>query len=265
VSSLRSPTGSALFWGGHFSSRLDGNHFEVARVMSEREVADALASPNLLAEGLGRRAAAANLTAYKPSPAALLLLGDIAALIPQARPVDQGFVPPPRILAALPGGQLYFDSELQLDTDGAPELTGNATHESETSLQYNNRTSINANRVPYFVLPLPTTWPRRFGVGLGDFAAVIFRRSDRVRRVCGFWAEDQPGRRIGRAVPAPGRRAGAPDGSVQDVGMGPGVITIVFPKSGAAADRRSQNAMLAALASRGPSLFQALGGVMPVA
>jgi hypothetical protein len=44
--------------------------------------------------------------------------------------------------------------------------------------------------------------------------------------------------------------------------MGPGVITIVFPKSGAPADIENEDALLSALNSRGPNLFQELGGVL---
>ncbi|HEY1259327.1 MAG TPA: M15 family metallopeptidase [Stellaceae bacterium] len=36
-----------FFWGGHFHSRLDGNHFEVARIMTETEVDEVLASPDI--------------------------------------------------------------------------------------------------------------------------------------------------------------------------------------------------------------------------
>jgi D-alanyl-D-alanine carboxypeptidase len=35
-----------FFWGGHFHNRLDGNHFEVAQVMSPTEVAGLLSSPD---------------------------------------------------------------------------------------------------------------------------------------------------------------------------------------------------------------------------
>jgi hypothetical protein len=54
-----------------------------------------------------------------------------------------------------------------------------------------------------------------------------------------------------------------PDGTVRDIGMGPGVITIVFPGSGAPADIESEATLLAAIAARGPDLFQNLGGVPP--
>ena len=37
-----------FFWGGHFHNRLDGNHFEVARVMTDTEVADKLGSPDFV-------------------------------------------------------------------------------------------------------------------------------------------------------------------------------------------------------------------------
>ena len=111
---------------------------------------------------------------YTPAPAALPLLGANTGLVARGKPVEQSFRRQPKISAVLPGGQLYFDSELQLDTDGAPELSGDATHQSDTSLHYRDGKPINANRVPYFVLPLPTSWPKQFGISLGDIAAVIF-------------------------------------------------------------------------------------------
>jgi hypothetical protein len=254
-----------FFWGGHFTGRLDGNHFEVAQVMTENEVADRLGSPNFAAEGLAERALSPDLATYKPNPAALPLLGDIATLIPQAKRVDQGFVPPPKILAVLPGGQLLFDSGLQLDTDGAPELAGDATHQSDTSLHYNNGQPINANRVPYFVLPLPTSWPNQFSVRLGDLAAVIFRG----RIGFAVFADFGPKTKLGEGSVELFRRLGEervrPNGTVRDIGMGPGVITIVFPGSGTPADRENEGSLLAAITSRAPSLFQNLGGVLPTA
>ena len=35
--------------------------------------------------------------------------------------------------------------------------------------------SLDANRMPYFVLPLPKSWPPQFGISLGDYAAVLFK------------------------------------------------------------------------------------------
>jgi hypothetical protein len=56
-----------------------------------------------------------------------------------------------------------------------------------------------------------------------------------------------------------------PNGTVRDVGMGPGIITIVFPKSSAPGDTQKEGVLLAAINLRGPSLFQKLGGVLPTA
>lgn len=254
-----------FFWGGHYTGRLDGNHFEVARIMTEREVADTLGSPDSAVAGPMARASAPSLATYQPDPAALPLLGGIAATIPQARRIEQGFLPPPRFLAVLPGGKLLFDSELQLDTDGAPGLSGDPTQQAHTSLHYNNGQPINANRVPYFVLPLPTSWPRQFSIGLGDFAAVIFGG----RISFAVFADFGPKTKLGEGSLELFRQLGEErlraNGTVRDVGMGPGIITIVLPNSGAPGDLENEAALLAAINGRGPRLFQQLGGVLPTA
>jgi Fungal chitosanase of glycosyl hydrolase group 75 len=204
----------------------------------------------------------ANSAIYRPGPSSLPVLGTITSLIPSATVIEQSFQRQPKILALLPGGQLFFDSELQLDTDGAPELTGDPTQQSDTSLHYRDGKPINANRVPYFVLPLPTSWPKQFGIGLRDLAAVIFGG----RVTFAVFADFGPKTLLGEGSVELFRQLGEervrPDGRVRDVGMGPGVITIVFPKSGAPADIENEDALLSALNSRGPNLFQELGGVL---
>jgi peptidoglycan hydrolase-like protein with peptidoglycan-binding domain len=209
-------------------------------------------------------AQAGSFAAYRPDRRCLPLLGDVPTLIPQGRPVEQEFVRQPKILAVLPGGQLYFDSELQLDTDGAPELSGDATQESGTSLRYRDRQPINANRVPYFVLPQPTSWPEQFGIGLGDLAAVIFRG----RIAFAVFADFGPKTKLGEGSVQLFRQLGEErvrNERVRDFGMDPGVITIVFPKSADRADLASENTLLTAINTRGPQLFQALGGTVPTA
>jgi hypothetical protein len=202
---------------------------------------------------------------YRPPAAALPLLGGIADLIPGARRIQQGFVVPPKILAVLPGGQLFFDSELQLDSDGAPELSGDATQQAETSLRYRGGKSINANRVPFYVLPLPTSWSKQFDIDLGDLAAVIFGG----RIAYAVFADLGPKTKLGEGSVELFRRLGQervrPNGSLWDVGMGPGIITIVFPRSAVPGDLENEATLLAALQSRGPSLFTALGGTPPAA
>jgi hypothetical protein len=204
-----------------------------------------------------------NPSAYEPDPAAVPVLGDIVRLVRQARAVNQVFTLPPKLLAVLPTGQLFLDSELQLDTDGAPELSGDPTQQSDTSLHTHDRRPINANRVPYFVLPGPKEWPRQFGIGLGDLAAVIF--GDRL--AFAVFADSGPPSKIGEGSIELFRRLGQervrPNGTVRDIGMGPGVITIVFPGSSMPADLENESVLLAAIAARGPGLFQNLGGMIP--
>jgi hypothetical protein len=202
---------------------------------------------------------------YAPSPAALPLLDPIAGLVARGKIVEQSFRHPPKILTVLPGGQLHFDSELQLDTDGAPELSGDATQQSDTSLRYRDGKSINANRVPYFVLPLPTSWPKQFGIGLGDLAALIFGRRLAFAVFADFGPKDLLGEGSVELFRELGEERVRSDGRVRDIGMGPGVITIVFPKSGAPPDRDSEAALVAAVKSRGLSLLRSLGGVPPTA
>jgi hypothetical protein len=119
--------------------------------------------------------------------------------------------------------------------------------------------------VPYFVLPLPTSWPNQFSIGLGDLAAVIFGG----RISFAVFADFGPKTKLGEGSLELFRQLGEerirPNGTVHDVGMGPGIITIVFPKSGAPADMENEGALLAAINTRGPSLFQRLGGVLPAA
>src|SRR5271167_405673 len=97
--------------------------------------------------------------AYNPPAASLNRLGAIVQKIAQATPIQKQFVKPPKILAKLAGGEIYFDSALELDTDGwlDGKGKGDSSWQSQTSLRYTNNVSINANAVPYFLLPLPNS------------------------------------------------------------------------------------------------------------
>ena len=161
------------------------------------------------------------------------MLGRIIGSLAAAHRITQTFVSALRYLAVLPGGELYLDSDLELDTDGWPggAQTGEETWNADTSLHTQDRQPIDANSVPYIVLPLPTGWSQQFGVSMGDYAAVIFRD-----RLCfAVFADLGPKNRIGEGSLALLRALGAerlrPDGTVINAGMGPGVITIVFPGS----------------------------------
>src|SRR5690242_5792757 len=96
------------------------------------------------------------IVSYQPDPDALPLLGQIPAKLATATPLPtQQFQRKPKFLARLQTGQIYMDSELQLDTDGWPGgANGDGTHQDGTSWNYaDGQTPINANEVAYYVLP----------------------------------------------------------------------------------------------------------------
>jgi Fungal chitosanase of glycosyl hydrolase group 75 len=199
---------------------------------------------------------------YNPPSASLNRLGTIVQKIPQASPIKKQWVKPPRILAKLPGGEIYFDSALELDTDGWPEGKGKGdpSWQPRTSLRYASKGSINANTVPYFVLPQPSSWFKSRGCALGDYAAVIFKDL----LAFAVFADLGPTKKIGEGSIELLRRLGQerikPNGKVRNAGMGPRVITIVFPGSGRATHRKNEATLLAAITEGTRPLFQALGG-----
>jgi hypothetical protein len=217
---------------------------------------------NLDAAAAQLGSAGSALTMYRPDPASITHLGAIANQLQQASVISRAFRHPPKLLARLPTGELYFDSNLELDTDGWPlgGTYGDPYWQPDTSLRYADHGSINANGVPYFVLPLPTSWATQFGIALGDYAAVIYKQY----LAFAVFADWGPKNKLGEGSIELLRRLGQerikPNGRVTNSGMGPGVITIVFPGSGAAADRDDQATLLAAIGQKGSALFKALQG-----
>src|SRR5215204_2014435 len=205
----------------------------------------------------------------KPAPVSLPLLGTIMDQLSNAQPISKIFSTPPQILCKLPGGQVYFDSKLELDTDGWPDgkkpngtFNGDPSWQPDTSLNYANGKSINANTVPYFVLPKPKPWSETHGVLPGDYAAIIFK--DLI--AFAVFADRGPADKIGEGSIELLRRLGEEriksDGSVRNLGMGSRIITIVFPGSGRKTDRTNESSLLPKIDERGRALFTALGGVV---
>jgi hypothetical protein len=198
---------------------------------------------------------------YDPPAASLGRLGTITQKVAQSTPITKDFVKPPKILAQLPGGEIYFDSALELDTDGWPDGPGgDPSWQPDTSLRYQNNGSLNSNAVPYFVLPGPKTWYANRGVALGDYAAVIFEDLF----AFAVFGDVGPMKKIGEGSIELLRRLGEerikPNGKVKNAGMGPRVITIVFPGSGKAAHRTNQATLLPAIGQTVRPLFKDLGG-----
>lgn len=203
---------------------------------------------------------------YLPDRRNIPLLGGIVQLLTRSRPVPGTFRVPPGMVAVLPGGQLYFDTALELDTDGWPGGVdnGDGTHLEHTSLRYGNGGSVDANAVPYFVLPLPSSWAHQFGISLGDCAAVLFRG----RLAFATFADQGHADKLGEGSLALLRELGEErlraDGSIIDAGTAKGAVTIVFPGSGLKGRPADERALLSRIRST-KRLFDALAASEPAA
>ena len=83
--------------------------------------------------------------AYAPPNASLGRLGTIVNLIDQATPINKEITKPPKIFVTLPGGQIFFDTGLELDTDGWPDgPDGDPSWQRNTSLRYADNSPINS-------------------------------------------------------------------------------------------------------------------------
>ena len=58
---------------------------------------------------------------YQPPTTSLNRLGTIVDKIALATPIGKDITKSPKIFATLPGGQIFFDTDLELDTDGGPD------------------------------------------------------------------------------------------------------------------------------------------------
>ena len=204
------------------------------------------------------------MTTYSPDRRNVKPLGGIISLLAKSRPVPGVFKGPPSIVAVLPGGQLYFDTALELDTDGWPggADNGDGTHLEHTSLRYQDGGSVDANAVPYFVLPLPASWAHQFGISLGDCAAVLFRGNLTFATFADQGHADKLGEGSLALLRALGEERLRPDGSIIDAGTAKGVVTIVFPGSGLKGKLANESALLTRIAAT-KRLFDALAAPNP--
>lgn len=198
---------------------------------------------------------------YQPPTTSLNRLGTIVDKIALATPIGKDITKPPKIFAALPGGQIFFDTDLELDTDGWPDgPDGDPSWQRNTSLRYADNSSINSNEVPYFVLPGPKPWYASRGVSLGDYAAIIFKD----KLAFAVFADIGPKKKLGEGSLELMRRLGQermkPNNTVKNAGMGPRVLTIVFPGSGASAHRSRQAKLLTSIEQTAKPIFKNLGG-----
>lgn len=120
---------------------------------------------------------------------------------------DVGSSDPNNVKAILqfPNGTIFFDAKMAIDADGSPRAPQiDPTGLLETSLRYatagHKGDSLNAEKVPYFVLPLPDkhgndNFPATFGIKSGDLGLIVHKGGK-----CGvIFADLGPHRRIGEA------------------------------------------------------------------
>jgi hypothetical protein len=154
----------------------------------------------------------------------------------------------------LPGGQLYFEGPLELDTDGSRFHKQDPTGQGDTSLHDAKDRPVDANRAPYFVLPCHG-FCDKFGIKLGDIAAVVYK--DRIEFA--VFADCGPAHKLGEGSMALHRALGHETvigRKLHNDGIDSGVITIVFPGSGKQDDPQTPGR----IRQVGRFLFSSIGG-----
>jgi hypothetical protein len=159
-------------------------------------------------------------------------------------------------MCRFPSGQLYFESKLDLDTDGSVYHKQDGTGQGETSARYSDKSSLDADLVNYFVLP--KHFYQHHGIRIGDIGVVIYG----IRKVYACFGDVGPANKLGEASIALHRELGhetivgrdtASGGRLINAGISSGVITIVFPGSGNGLGRKNSES-----AAIGDPLFQKL-------
>ena len=161
-----------------------------------------------------------------------------------------------KFMCKFPSGQLYFDSKLDLDTDGSVYSAQDASGQMTTSAKDAKRNSLDADLINYFVLP--GGFYASHGIRIGDIGVVIYG----IRKVYACFGDVGPSHKLGEGSISLHRDLGhetitgrfiARGGRLINAGISSGVITIVFPGSGNGLGRT--NAESAAI---GEPLFQRL-------
>lgn len=194
------------------------------------------------------------MNSYHLPPASLELLDGIVDALERATRINHSFTKGGEAVFELEGGQIYYDSLLDLDTDGSRFAAQDATGQSDTSLHQPDGKPVDSDAVPFFVLP--GGFEQQFGIRLGDVAAVIFR--DKVEFA--VFADRGPRRKLGEGSIALHRSLGHEtirNGRLHDEAIDEDVITIVFPGSGDGTPQTPDQ-----IRRIGKTLFTALGGTL---
>jgi hypothetical protein len=170
-------------------------------------------------------------TPYKPTDAVAATLGPIQSLLTHPKTVVIGTEYIGKtFLCQFPDGEVYFDSALELDTDGSAFATADRTGQRRTSIHDANGRNLDANTINYFVLPEDGI-DQRNHIGDGDFGVVLYG----TRKAYACFGDRGPANQLGEGSIALHRDLGferAPGGRLINTGIDSGVVTIVFPRSG---------------------------------
>ncbi len=148
-----------------------------------------------------------------------------------------------RQILRFPDGTIFFSAKMAIDSDGSPRAGAmDDTGDPNTSQRYldKKRTSINAEEVPYFVLPQFDKFAKEdfisdLGLKLGDYGVVI--HNDKITGA--FVADEGPFYKIGEASirvhelleppPAPWKTAAKK--RIRDASVERDVLYFVFPRT----------------------------------
>jgi hypothetical protein len=139
-----------------------------------------------------------------------------------------------KLLCRLPGNQIFYDSQLAVDTDGSRFAATDATGQAGTAWTPGGK-PVDADEVPYFSVTIPAYRNPAIGIRKGDIAAIIYRG------VLAFAVlADVGGKRLGEGSLALHRALGnervVARGTKHerfiDSGISASVLTIAFPGSG---------------------------------
>ncbi|MCC7531803.1 MAG: glycoside hydrolase family 75 protein [Candidatus Melainabacteria bacterium] len=121
---------------------------------------------------------------------------------------------------------VYFKAGMTIDADGSPRARQiDPTGQTQTSLRYPDGRSVNAETVPYFVLPGGKY--KHLGISLGDIAAVRYNG----KVAFAVFADVGPRHKLGEGSIALAQELGIP-ASPRTGGVRSGVEYLVFPGSG---------------------------------
>ena len=193
---------------------------------------------------------------YQPPAASLGRLGPIADLLEHSTRIEHHFVKGGKAIYKLPGGQLYYDSLLDLDSDGSRWAAHDATGQSDTSLHQPDGKPVDSDAVPFFVLPGHGFY-QQFDIHMGDVAAVIYK--DKIEFA--VFADHGPSKKLGEGSIALHRSLGHETirhDKFHDEAIDRDVLTIVFPGSGNGKPQTPDE-----IRAIGRRLFTELGGTLP--